>query len=338
MQLLRRLRRGLIFLGCFFVVAVLGYHFITGKGWLDSIYFFVITVSTVGYGETSTASPAMQLWTIAVIVIGVFAATYTLGLTVQMMVEGQILRAMGIRRMNRDIKALTDHTIICGFGRIGRTLSEELTRKKKPFVIIDSDHEVVATATDEQHLVVTGDATDEETLIEAGIERASTLVVALHGDAENVFLTLTARNLNQSLKIIARGEQIATEQKLKQAGADRVVLPAVIGARRMAALVTRPNAADMLDHFTNHTNVAVELGELSITEGSSLAGQSVKQAAPKQKFQLLVIGIRRADGEFVFNPSADTDFRVGDTVVVMGNQDNVQAFEERCHENDASGN
>ncbi|MEM8864567.1 MAG: potassium channel protein [Planctomycetota bacterium] len=326
MSLLHQIRRGVAFLAAFAMISV-GLHMaVTGEGLLDSIYFFVVTVSTVGYAEKSQAPAAVKLLNMGTILVGAIAVGYTINLVATSMIEGQIRQALGIQRMTREIKQLSGHTIICGFGRIGRTLAEEFGRRGKDFVIVDQDPDVVAGACDDNLLVVSGDATEEDTLLDAGIERAETLIVALRGDADCVFLTLTARNLNPQLKIIARGEQTATEVKLRQAGADQVVLPAVIGARRMAALVTRPHAAEMLEHFTNHEKIDANLEEITLPTGNALVGKTVRETAARQQHHLLVIGIRRSDGELLFNPTADCDFREGDTLIVMGRREDIEAF------------
>ncbi|TWT48673.1 potassium channel family protein [Botrimarina hoheduenensis] len=326
--LLLRIRRSLTFLGVFFAIAVAAHKTLTGCTWLDAVYFFVITVTTVGYGEVSTISAEQKLLTIAIILIGVFGVGYTVALIVQSMVEGQINQALGARRMEQEIDQMKGHAIICGFGRIGRTIAAELARRKKRYVVIDSNQEVADLArTELGELVVVGDATDEETLLHAGIERATTIVIGLRSDSDNVFLTLTARNLNPTLRIIARGEQAATEKKLRQAGADQVVLPAVIGGRRMAALVTRPNAAEMLENFTNHEKIDVELEELLIPPSSPLVGATVRDTAARQRHNLMIVGIRRAGGSMVFNPDPDDRFEADDTLVVMGRSGDVESFQ-----------
>lgn len=327
MSLLHRIRRGLTFLGVFFLVAVAAYKGVHGGTWLDSVYFFVITVSTVGYGEQSTLGAEEKLLAIGIIVVGVVTVGYTVGLIVQSMVEGQINEALGARRMEQEIDQLKGHTIICGYGRIGQTIAHELERRNKPYVIVDQDQEIADTAGEEHRLVIVGDATDEEVLLHAGIQRAETIVIALRSDADNVFLTLTARNLKPDMRIIARGEQVGTEKKLRQAGADQVVLPAVIGGRRMAALVTRPNAAEMLEHFTNHEKIDVELEELRIPEGSPLVGCTVRETAARQRHNLLIVGIRRAGGQMLFNPDSGDTFESDDTLVVMGTCDDVAEFQ-----------
>lgn len=315
------------FLGAFFLVAVVSYRWVHECSWLDAIYFFVITVSTVGYGEQSQFDSDEKILTIGVILVGVISVGYTVGLIVQSMIEGQIDQALGARRMEQQIEKLSGHAIVCGYGRLGHTIAEELSRRTKPFVILDSNPEVIGAALEDGHLAILGDATDEEVLEHAGIATAETIVIALRSDSDNVFLTLTARNLNPSMRIIARGEQVATEKKLRQAGADQVVLPAVIGGRRMAALVTRPNAAEMLEHFTNHEKIDVDLEELRIPAGSPLVGSTVRETAARQHHNLLIVGIRRAGGGMVFNPDPDDEFQTDDTLVVMGRVEDVQSFQ-----------
>ncbi len=329
MTALSRIRQALLALAIVFLVAVVGHRVITGSDWLTSIYFVVITVSGVGYSETSNFPPELQLFSIFVILVGMFVVGYTITLLLQGMIEGQIYRTLGFRRMTHEIEELHGHTIICGFGRMGKTLADEFSLHKVPFVVVDSDSETALAARADGLLVVSGDALDEETLVAAGIERAQVFVAALHSDADNVFLTLTARNLNRNLRIIARGELPPTEKKLRQAGANDVVLPAVIGARRMASLVTHPHTAELLGLITDSQSLDADLEELTIREECPLVGQTIRELALSTKHHVLIIAIRRHDGEMVFAPDAGTAFAAGDTMIVMGKSSDLAEFQAK---------
>jgi len=323
---LTRIRRGATVLASFFVLSVVVHHLLTERTWLASIHWFVVTVSSVGYGETSAETPPVQAFTILVILVGMSVAAYVVGGFLQLWAAGEIERALGVRRMTRDIDHLTGHTIVCGYGRLGKTLTEELFGRGLPFVVVEQNVEEASEAADLGYLLVTGDATDEDVLLEAGVKRAKTLIVALQSDADNVFLTLTARNINPALQIIARGEQPPTEKKLIQAGADRVVMPAVLGARRMAAMVSHPHAAELIDLVTDHRVLNATLEELQVGEESPWAGRSIRDANTRAKHRLLIVALRRADGNMVFNPEADMVVHAGDTAIVMGKREDIQVF------------
>lgn len=313
-------------LAAFFVVAAIVRRALTGETWLEAFYWLVITVSSVGYSERSIEEPVVQVFSIVVILIGISAAAYVVGGFIQLWAAGEIERVLGVRRMTREIEHLSGHTIVCGFGRLGQTLTEELYGRGLPFVVVEQSAEEVAEAADLSYLFVTGDATDEDVLLEAGVKRAKTLIVALDSDADNVFLTLTARNLNPALQIIARGELPPTEKKLLQAGADRVVMPAVLGARRMAAMVSHPHAAELIDLVTDHRVLNAALEELQVGPESPWTGKSIRDADARSKHHLLIVALRRADGNMVFNPGADLVVEAGDTAIVMGKREDIHTF------------
>jgi len=304
---LQRIRTGAgILLGVSFVSTV-GYVLITPGSdvanptdWLDAVDWFVFTVSTVGFTERSSEPPGFKAFRICVILFGITAAGYTLGGLFQMMTEGEIERALGLRRISREIERLSGHVIVCGFGRIGAILAESLTRQERPFVVIDNHPERISEAEHLNYLVVSGDATEESVLQAAGLERAKTFVSALGSDAANVFLTLTAHTLNPDLRIIARGESPRSESKLRHAGASEVVLPAVIGARRMATMVMQPRAAELLERVTNREIIDVQVEEVVVLESSSLVNSTVRNAEINHRYGLLVVAIQGADGYMAF--------------------------------------
>jgi voltage-gated potassium channel len=247
-----------------------------------------------------------------------------------MLTEGEIERVMGARRVTRELQHLNGHVIICGFGRMGQILAEDLTSHGVAFVVIDVDERQIADGEELGYLTVTGDASDEDVLRAAGVERAKTLVSALDSDADNVFLTLTARTLNRDVRIIARGELESTQRKLFQAGADRVVLPAVIGARRIASMVTRPHAAEVIDQMTDRKILDVDLEEVAVAETSRLAGTTVRSADPRHRHQVLVVAVRKPSGEMIFNPDAGQELCAGDTLIVMGRSEAIAGFRREC--------
>lgn len=326
-----RIRDGALIFAGTLLVATLGYRFLFRRSWIDSLYMVVITVTSVGYGDSHDGQPPSdpeRLFTIAVIVIGVTAGVYTIGGFLQMITEGEVQRALGLRKMTRGIQRLSDHVIICGFGRIGQILAHDLERQEQDFVLIENDPERVTEATARYYLVINGDATEEAVLHNAGIERAKSLVSSLPSDADNVFITLTARNLRPDIQIIARAEKRSSEKKLVQAGANRVVMPASTGAIQMAQMITRPTTADFFELVADRTQLDLELDEICVRHGT-LVGKSVAEAEAHRRHRLLVLAIKQADGNMVFNPGADYVFREGDTLVVMGGKQDIDSFQQQ---------
>lgn len=323
---LQRVARGGLVVLAVVVIAVMGYRFWGGYGWVDAIWLVVITISTVGYAETSTLSPGLQILTIFVILVGMSAAAYTFGGLIQLLLEGEIDRLIGLRRMTSEIAGMRDHVIICGFGRMGKGLAKDLQSQHLSVVIIEANPELLREADVMGFACLTGDATEESVLKSVGIERAKTLVAALSGDAENVFLTLTARNLNPKIQIVARADQSSTEMKLKQAGADSVVLPTVVGFRQMARVITRPTTADLIELVSQREFADLELDEVAIHATSKLAGLTVGETHAHRDHDLLVVAIKSTADEFVFNPSAKHRFEVGEVVILMGHTGDIQSF------------
>jgi len=322
---LQRSRLGAIYLLSIVVVAVIGYR-IGGYDWVEAIYMVVITISSVGYGERSNAGPGLQLFSVAVIVFGMSAAVYTIGGFIQMMTEGEIERALGHRRITREIERLSGHVVVCGFGRVGQILAESLGPLKRSFVVIDNDEDRIDEARSRGLLFLKGDAAEEDTLLDAGIERANTIVTSLPNDAANVFITLTCRNLCPNLNIIARAEHESSKKKLKQAGATKIVMPTIIGARQMVRMVTRPSTADLIELVSEGSSLEIELDEVSIPEGNPLSGVTVRETEAHKKYRLLVVAVKQADDQFIFSPDADYTFNCGDIVIIMGNDKDITHF------------
>ncbi|NJM76557.1 MAG: potassium channel protein [Acaryochloridaceae cyanobacterium RU_4_10] len=312
------------------VVAVFGY-ILAGWPWMDAIYMVVITVFGVGYGEVHPiTSPLLRIFTICVIIAGTTSAVYVVGAFIQMVTEGEIEKAIGVRRMNQDIESLRKHVIVCGFGRLGQVLSRQLSQSKLLFVVIDHDMERVAMAESFGYLVKFGNATDETTLTEVGIHKAKVLATVLPDDATNVYITLTARELNPSLRIIARGELPSTEKKLKLAGADQVVLPASISAQRMAYMITHPVTLDFLNQDDGRqtlnellSQVDIQADEIVIVPDSPIIGATVGDIEVRGKGTFIVVALRRSDGNTIIHPEQSLVLEGGDIVIVMGHRGDI---------------
>lgn len=297
-----------------------------GWNWMDSFYMVVITIFGVGYGEVNPIQTSeLRTVTILLIVVGYAAAAFTVGGFVQMLMEGELNRALNRRRMTKGIGELRDHTILCGFGRAGRILAKELCQAKIKFVVVDVDQAKLNEAEQEGFLIVEGNATEDASLEQAGIRRARVLASVLPDDAMNVFITLTARGLNPNLEIIARAEYPSTEMKLIRSGANKVVLPAVIGGMKMAQLITRPSSEDLLKDFNVRTALqedlipmGLRLDEVTISAGSALDGQPLGNLELGGNLGFLVVAVRRVDGTIFVDPPNDLRIAAGDALIVLG--------------------
>ena len=323
---LKRVRLGAIILGGVFVVSVLGYHFLGGYPWVESIWMVVITIASVGFGEKSQLSPTMQIFTVLVVLFGISAAGYTFGGFLQFLLAGELEDVMGHRLMRQEIDKLSGHTIICGYGRIGRILAEDLVQHHQRFVILEQNEESLAAAREAGYLCLHGDATEDEMLLAAGCHRAKALITGLPNDAANVFITLTARNLNRNLLIVARAGHGSSERKLRQAGADKVVLPSSIGAQLMSRMIMRPNTADLMELVAEQGNLNVQLDEMQIRAGGKLLNLTIRETNAHSQFGLLLLAVKQASGKMLFNPAADYRLQQDDIIILMGKKNDIERF------------
>ena len=246
-----------------------------------------------------------------------------------MVVEGGSQRATGMEKLSRSITNMSNHVVLCGYGQYGRLLADELCSDDISFVIIEADTGRISDAQSHGYLVIKGNGTDEETLIAAGVKRAKTLVSGLPSDSDNVFITLTARELNSELQIIARVEHHKNKSKLRQAGANRVVMPTVVGAHRMARMITRPTTAEMLELFTvDSGKLEIETDEIYFPADSLLVGKSISQVETNGRHGLLIVSVKQGNGEIIFNPGSDYVFAPDDTAVVMGRASDILHFQQ----------
>lgn len=334
--------RPVVVAGVFFLATcgagVVGY-WIAGWDPLDAIYMVVITVFGVGYGEVRPVStPELRAFTIAVIVAGYAAAVYAVGGFIQFVAAGEIHRALGARRMTREIARLSDHTILCGYGRMGRILATRLAARGVELVVVDRDRERIVEAEAEGYRVVLGDAADENVLRAAGIEGAARLAAVLPSDSANVFVTLTATGLNRHVLVSARAEDPSSASKLRRSGAEHVILPAAIGADRIAQLITRPSAEELLarqddgsreDWTRELEQLGLRAEDLRLPSGSPLVGQPVRAIEIGGNHGFLIVGLRRADGNVLVNPADDECLAEGDTVIVLGHAGDLPELRRR---------
>ena len=296
----------------------IGFHFIEGWGWFDSFYMVVITLSTIGYQEVHPLSHAGRVFNIFLITTGVVLVLLMIGALTQALLEFELVRVFGRRRMEREVANLKGHYIICGAGRVGHSVARELALKPCPFVVIESEEKSVAEL-DPKWLVMMGDAASEKTLRDAGIDRAVGLVAATTTDATNIYIVLTARGLNPKLKIIARASEERAEKHLKTAGADVVISPYAAAGHRIAQSFLRPHLLDFLDIASDRSGTfQMLIEEVRIAAQSSLAGNTVGNSGIHHNFGIMILAIRRADGETRFNPEAPEPIRAGDTLIAMG--------------------
>ncbi|HSJ02771.1 MAG: TrkA family potassium uptake protein [Verrucomicrobium sp.] len=320
---LRKVYIGIALLALIIFGSTLGYR-LAGWPWVDALYMVVITVFGVGFGEVHPIDTiGLKVFTMLIIVADCSVVVYIIGSIIRLVTEGEIQRSLGRLKMKRTIDEILDHSIICGFGRIGQILAKELTTAKLPFVVVDVDADRIANAEALGYLTVKGSATEEECLQSAGIERAKVLATVLPQDTLNVFITLTARNLNRSIRILARGEQPSTEKKLRQAGADEVVLPASIGAHRFANSITRPSVMQLLTdpngqmgHDLKH--LGLEVDELTVQHDARFEGSKVGEIQARMKGAFLVVAVRLASGKIMRDYFQDHHLTEGEAMIVIG--------------------
>jgi voltage-gated potassium channel len=329
---LGRFYRAVIFFFSVLILGTLGY-IVAGWSPLDAFFMMVITIFSVGYGEVQPlTTPALKLYTIVVIFAGTGSAFYLFGTVIQMITEGELKQALGASRMSREIDHIKNHTIVCGFGRLGRIISRQLHEAHHKFVVMDTSPERIQDAKDIGYNAYLGNALDERDLRAVHAERATVLATVLPSDADNVFITLSARNLNPDITIIARGEQGSTEGKLRQAGANHVIIPAAIGGKLIANLILHPaggvelqvSSAETLDDDLRDMGLKVRI--LTVGENNVVLGQPVDAIAVAGRDPFIVVGVRADDGRTTHGPHSDYLIRAGDQVVAIGPHGDIPAI------------
>ena len=327
----RRLLPTLIMLFVVVIVGTIGYRLIESWSFLDSLYMVIITLFTVGFQEVHALSPLGKLFTIVIIVAGVGVAVYAGTQLVEIIIEGEILGYSRRKKMDKKIKDMKNHYIICGYGRTGHQVGAEFDAARVPYVVVDRKQGIEEQLGPRNIPYIVGDITSDENLIKAGIKAARGLITTADSDVANLYVTLSARVLNPNLYIVARASEIETENKLVMAGANRVIAPYYISGKRMAALATRPVTSDFLDMVMHGESLEFSLNEVTIPDNSPLINKTISEAEIRHKSGALVLAIRRADGTFDLQPDSSSPIAKGDTFVVIGTQEQAVELDKMLH-------
>ncbi|HYA12301.1 MAG TPA: NAD-binding protein [Thermodesulfovibrionales bacterium] len=325
---MKKLRKKLILvLGLIvFIVSIgtIGYIVIEGWNFLDSLFMTITTLTTVGYREVRELSSSGRWFTIILIIGGVGTMLYALSTGAKFILEGEIQELVGRRRLEKKIRELKDHYIVCGYGRMGRIIAKELKSERVKLVVIEKNPVVLEN---DEAFVIEGDATQDKILKEVGIERAKGLISVLPTDAENLYVVLSAKGLNPDLFIVARAGEEGSEQKLLRAGADRVISPYHIGGLRIAHTVIKPAVVDFIELATKSGNIDLQMEEIPIPEGSGLTGLTLDQCGIGRDLGVIIVAIKKPAGDMQFNPTFRTLVEPGDTLIALGEVSRLKALE-----------
>jgi voltage-gated potassium channel len=314
---------------CVTLIGTVGYRLIEGWSWIDSAYMTFITLSTVGFTEVQPLGPQGRLFTMALILMGIVSFGFIVNRFTEVVIEGYVQHGFWIQQQRRLINGLSQHYIICGFGRMGRQIALEFASEKIPFVVIDFQAELVEASRQFGYVTLQGDATLDETLLNAGIERAACLIVALSSDAENLYTLISAKTLNPKIRAIARASTEEALKKLQRGGADTVISPYITGGRRMAAAALRPQVMDFVDGILTGTNRSYYMEEFRIdAESCPCVGKTLSEANLRSSSGALVLAIRREDGTLIGSPTGNTRLSANDVLVCMGTAEQLRSLNQ----------
>lgn len=302
-------------------IDVIGYILIEHAGFIDALYMTVISITTVGYTEVFPLSGTGKLFTIWVIVSGLGIFFYIIGTITRNAFEGNLRRILGRRKMNM-MKRLNNHVVVAGFGIMGEHVCRELAKHKVKFVVIETSSERFALAEELGFNVIMGDATSEDNIENAGVENARTFISLLATDADNVYTVMAVREINPGVFIISRALDVANEKRLYKVGANRVISPYELGSRRIVNTVLRPNVVDFIDLMTYAPTMSLSIEELTVSEESPFNGKQVKDSGFREKFNIIVVGVKRGE-EMFFNPQPGLEILSGDVLILVGEKDQL---------------
>ncbi len=318
-----KLRISLFLLLTIIAIGTVGYSTIEHMPVFDSFYMTLITISTVGFSEIAPLSHTGRVLTIFIIVSGISLLTYTLGQVAKIFIEGELRTLLGRRKLEKQISGLAGHFIVCGFGRIGEVICKELADEQIPFLVIEKGDK--AELLEKLHyLYLVGDATADEVLLQAGLMKAKGLATAVSSDADNVFITLTAKGLNPDIFVLSRTADVKNEQKLLRAGASRVICPYNMGGTKMAQILKKPTVVDFLDMAMMSGNLGLKLEEAVVQATSQMVGQTLIESNLRRDFGVILVAIKKANKEMIFNPGPLAIIEANDIIVAIGKQDDMQ--------------
>lgn len=322
------LAKAIIGIAIVLAFGTVGYMVIEGWSPLESFYMTVITITTIGFGEVHPLSDNGRIFTLGVIFCGIGMVGYVFVTGTRMVVEGELRQIITRRRSMKALERVRDHFIVCGFGRMGSFICQQLHERGIPFVVVEGRPEIQDKVIEAGFFLSPGDATEEEVLLKAGIGKARGLVCVLDSDAANVYVVLTARVLNPGLEIIARAAEEGAQKKLKVAGASRVISPYQIGGMRMVMGILKPAVMSFLEVAMDHKQLDIELEEVKVAEKSGYSGKRLVDTDIRRELNLIIIAIKKADGQMVFNPGPYTLIDDNDTLIAMGERDSLARFEQ----------
>ena len=310
-------------------IGTLGYMIISGYSFIDAVYMTVITVTTVGFSEVKALSPEGKVFTIFLILTSITLFGYAVSAFSEYLVSGKLFEYFKHKKVKNKIAQLKGHTIVCGYGRNGKQAVVKLLNYNKKFVIVERNKEITEKLESDEYLCIQGDATLDETLIEAGIHDASNLITALPKDADNLFVVLTARQLNKDFKIISRASNESSYSKLKIAGADNVIMPDKLGGDHMASLVTTPDVIEFVDRLTIEGETTANLEEIDVDElPEKYLGKTILDLDLRKKTGCTVIGYRHPDRDYIINPEANSVLISGAHLIVLGRPEQIMKLRE----------
>jgi voltage-gated potassium channel len=326
-RLLRRitLTAGLLLLTL--CMGTLGFHIVEGYPYFDAFYMTLTTITTVGYQEVHPLGHAGRIFNSFLILFGVSSMFFAIGVITQTIIELQFQDIYGQRRRRRMIAQLNNHFIVCGFGRVGRNASYELQREKVPFVVVDRNPDRVQRAADASMMVIAADASHDETLREAGVMQAKGLIAALPSDAENTFIILSAKTLNPKLNVVTRASEEEAEKKLRRAGADTVLTPYTMAGHRLAHAAIRPHVVEFLDFAISGPHAGILMEQVRVGSNVEFASELIRGGAAGHDLGVILVAIRKPNGEMLFRPSPGTHISTGDVLIVLGEQPSLRNLE-----------